>query len=334
MLSEKIMILRKQKGWSQEQLAEQLGVSRQAVSKWESGASVPDLDKILNLSNLFGVCTDYLLKDEIEENPAPVKVEVVRENAYEEITKGRKVSGSEAEEYLAIVKETSKRIAVGVSLCIFSPISLIVLGGASELKKSRISENMAGGLGMVILFLMVAVGVAILILNGMKLSKYEFLEKELLDVDTDVIEYVKTERKAQEPAFRTGIAIGVMLCIGGLIPLFGAIAFSAADFIMVCCVGLLLACVGIGVFMMICAGSVHEAYQKLLQEGDYTPELKALHKKTSFFPGIYWCTVTAIYLGWSFVTNDWDRTWIIWPVAGVLYAAVNGIIWSILKNRE
>lgn len=334
MLSEKIMILRKQKGWSQEQLAEQLGVSRQAVSKWESGASVPDLDKILNLSNLFGVCTDYLLKDEIEENPAPVAVEVIRENTYEEIPKGCKVSRSEAEEYLGIVKQVSKRIAVGVSLCIFSPISLIVLGGASELTDSGISENMAGGLGMVILFLMVAVGVAILILNGMKLSKYEFLEKELLDVDADVIETVKIEREAQEPAFRTGIAIGVMLCIGGLIPLFGAIALSAADFVMVCCVGLLLACIGIGVFIMICVGSVHEACQKLLQEGDYTPELKSLHKKTSFFPGIYWCTVTAIYLGWSFMTNDWSRTWIIWPVAGVLYAAVNGIIWSVVKNRE
>ena len=66
MLAEKIMSLRKQKGWSQEQLAEQLGVSRQAVSKWESGISIPDLDKVVNMSTLFGVCTDYLLKEDFE----------------------------------------------------------------------------------------------------------------------------------------------------------------------------------------------------------------------------------------------------------------------------
>ena len=66
-LADKIMQLRKQKGWSQEELAEKLGISRQSVSKWESGMSVPDLDKILKLGELFAVSTDYLLKEEMEE---------------------------------------------------------------------------------------------------------------------------------------------------------------------------------------------------------------------------------------------------------------------------
>ena len=63
-LAEKIMAMRKQRGWSQEELAQQLSVSRQSVSKWESGASIPDLDRIVKMSALFGVSTDYLLKDE------------------------------------------------------------------------------------------------------------------------------------------------------------------------------------------------------------------------------------------------------------------------------
>ena len=62
-LSEKIAGERKKLGWSQEELAERLGVSRQAVSKWESGQSVPDLTKLLGLSKVFGVTTDYLLKE-------------------------------------------------------------------------------------------------------------------------------------------------------------------------------------------------------------------------------------------------------------------------------
>ena len=79
-LAEKITNLRKKNGWSQEELAEKMQVSRQAVSKWEGAQTTPDLEKILALSKLFGVTTDYLLKDEIEDEEfvdepdcAPVK---------------------------------------------------------------------------------------------------------------------------------------------------------------------------------------------------------------------------------------------------------------------
>ena len=65
-LADKIIALRKKKGWSQEELAEQMNVSRQSVSKWEGAQSLPDLERILKLSQLFGVSTDYLLKDELE----------------------------------------------------------------------------------------------------------------------------------------------------------------------------------------------------------------------------------------------------------------------------
>ena len=61
--SDKLIALRKKAGWSQEELAERLNVSRQSVSKWESAQSMPDIDKILQLSSLFSVTTDCLLKD-------------------------------------------------------------------------------------------------------------------------------------------------------------------------------------------------------------------------------------------------------------------------------
>ena len=65
-LAEKIINLRKKNGWSQEELAEKLGVTRQSISKYEGAQSIPDLDKILKLSEIFGVTTDYLIKDELE----------------------------------------------------------------------------------------------------------------------------------------------------------------------------------------------------------------------------------------------------------------------------
>ncbi len=66
-LSEKIMSLRKKNGWSQEELAERLDLSRQSVSKWESGESIPTLEKIIKISEIFEVSTDYLLKDNFKE---------------------------------------------------------------------------------------------------------------------------------------------------------------------------------------------------------------------------------------------------------------------------
>lgn len=65
--SKKLQMLRKQKGYSQEYLAEQCGVSRQAVSKWESGNALPETDKLLYISELFNTSVDYLIKDDIEE---------------------------------------------------------------------------------------------------------------------------------------------------------------------------------------------------------------------------------------------------------------------------
>ncbi len=63
-LADKIIALRKKAGWSQEELAEQLGVSRQAVSKWEGAQSVPDMDIIHQMRKDFVDNTDYMLKDE------------------------------------------------------------------------------------------------------------------------------------------------------------------------------------------------------------------------------------------------------------------------------
>ncbi len=65
--SEKLMDLRRKSGLSQEQLADRLGVTRQSVSKWESGTAMPELVKLISLSDIFGVSVDYLVKDYLEE---------------------------------------------------------------------------------------------------------------------------------------------------------------------------------------------------------------------------------------------------------------------------
>ena len=122
-LADKIVENRKKNGWSQEELANKLGVSRQSVSKWESAQAVPDLKKILQLSELFGVSTDYLIKDEVEDLPAQEPALV--DNGLEETI--RNVSMEEASSFLEYNENASRLISTGVMICILSPVIMIVL---------------------------------------------------------------------------------------------------------------------------------------------------------------------------------------------------------------
>ena len=126
-LAEKIVLLRKRKGWSQEELADKLDISRQSVSKWELGASIPDLDKILRLSELFDVTTDYLLKDDVREISSNVS------EVFEEMSEpsARRVSAKEANLFMDLTEKLSGRIAFAVSLFILSPLPLMFLGGVA-----------------------------------------------------------------------------------------------------------------------------------------------------------------------------------------------------------
>lgn len=148
-LADKIADLRKKNGWSQEELANQLGVSRQAVSKWESASSIPDLDKIVKMSLIFGVSTDYLLKDSLEAGRE--SEEVMEYNTAELEMDGKAIqmiSMESANVYLELLQQVSSKIALGVSLCILSPIMLIGLTGVSDQKEGMIlSAEAQWGLG-------------------------------------------------------------------------------------------------------------------------------------------------------------------------------------------
>lgn len=116
-ISEKIMSLRKQYGWSQEELADLVGVSRQSVSKWESAASMPDIQKIIKLSEVFGVSVDYLLKDEID-LPESSKVASTTDIGADNDSHIRTVSLEEANDYIADTESTRQELP-GLCHCLF-----------------------------------------------------------------------------------------------------------------------------------------------------------------------------------------------------------------------
>ena len=228
-LADKITALRKKAGWSQEELAEQLGVTRQSVSKWEGAQSVPDMDKVVQMSRLFGVTTDFLLKDELsEEEPAPEGCD----------SPLRRVTMAEASEYLALRCAAAPRIAFATMLCILSPVPIFI--GMAE-----------------------------------------------------------------------GSDLAMILAVCGM---------------------LFLAGVGAAVFVV--TGVRWAGMQKILQSGDYAPAEKKRSQKEKALSAAYWTLAVAVYLGWNFTTEDWKNTWIVWPVAGVLYAAVLHLYRLFTKSRE
>ena len=119
-LADKITELRKKRGWSQEELAEKVDVTRQSVSKWESAQSTPDLDKILKLAEIFEVTTDELLKAEqrLEDEKSSEKNDKnEKKKICEKITRNaeeRKVTAEEAQEFLEFKEKTAPKIAMGV----------------------------------------------------------------------------------------------------------------------------------------------------------------------------------------------------------------------------
>lgn len=321
--ADKLIELRKKSGWSQEELAEQMNVTRQSVSKWEGAQSVPDLEKIIQLSKLFGVSTDYLLKDEIEPNEnesASLKTE--------EKLNVRRVSMEEANKFLAAKTQTAKTIACGVFLCIISPICLMILSVMSEKAIYNISENVAAGIGMITLLIFIANAVTLFILSSSKTSAFEFLENEIFETSYGVTGMVKERKEDYRESYTKNIAIGVCFCVLSLVPLFAAIIISEDDLFMVSMVAVMLALIGIGVNFIVKTCIIWESFDKLLQEGEYSRKKKKEKIASSKVNTIYWSVVTAGYLAYSFISYKWHFSWIIWPVAAVLYPAVISIFAS------
>ena len=328
-LADKIINERKKNGWSQEELAEKLSVSRQSVSKWEGAQAVPDLQKIIAMADIFGVSTDYLLKDEIEVKPAEVSIieeSISNRNAV-------KVTLEEANEFIEVTKKTSPKIATATSLCIISPVLLIVLAGLSEKAGSGISEFAAGLIGVVTLLCLVAIAVYLFIVYGSKTDKFEYLEYEDIETAYGVSGMVSEKKKAFESTHTNITAIGVIMCILACVPLIVAAFITEEEWIITAMVGVLLVIIATAVNMFIRVGSIWECYQMLLEEGDFTVEKKSVKKVKEGVAKIYWCIAVAIYLAWSFLTNDWGITWVVWPIAGVLFAVVSSITDAVVRSK-
>ena len=318
-LADKIIDLRKRNGWSQEDLADKLGVSRQSVSKWEVAQSTPDMNKIIMMSEIFGVSTDYLLKDSFDE---PERIEEV-----DDMPTFRTVSMKEASDFMALKEVTAQRIALGVFLCVISPILLIIMAYNQEAGKIALLESQAAGIGVMVLLILVGIGVGLFLSSGFKEKPYEYIEKEAIDTQYGVDGLVKDRREKYRNSYTWHMIVGILLCVLSAIPIFLTMfLYKNSDPYIIYAVSVLLLFIATGVFLIVKASIIWESYHMILQEGEYTVSRKLESKRNENLAAIYWGLVLAAYLLYSFLTNRWDKSWVIWPIAGVLYGVLESLL--------
>lgn len=322
-LADKIIYLRKKAGWSQEELAEEMNVSRQSVSKWEGAQSVPEMDKILMLSSIFGVSTDFLLKDELEELDG---ITISDSNV-----SVRKVSIEEASSLIEISQVGAPRLALGVFLCIMSPTVFLLLTTLQESGKSSLSSNMATFIGLAVILISVACAVGIFIFTSSNMKATDFLDTDQFELQYGVESIIREQQEKNRPSYLLQLVIGIGLCIIAALPL---LFFSDGSEIQVI-IGLIttLFLVACGVFTLVRTVTRYAIYDKILQEGDYQPQNKKSEKIIGIVASIYWTVIVTVYLAYSFVTSNWAWSWAIFPVAGVLFGGIAGAI-SIFHEGE
>lgn len=244
----------------------------------------------------------------------------------------RYVDREEAEAFIEMSKKTSIWVSFGVMLCILSPCALFYLGTLQDYSKNGISDGQIVLFGLIPLLLLVAIAVVMFCWNGMKMEKYEYMKKENFQLDAAFKEVLKQRQEQEKPKATLKLIIGILLCIFSVMPLLVVGAMFDDDLYAVYALIFLLVMVSVSIWFFIAGGSTMNSLKILLQEEEFSKERKKSQKLMDVIGGIYWPIATVIYLGWSFWTMDWGITWIVWPIAGILFGVIASICNIVQKN--
>lgn len=290
-LSENLQFLRTHRSMTQEQLAELLSVSRQSVSKWESGSAYPEMDTLLKLCDMFHIDLDTLLRGDAQQ-------------ALAEDSAG----------YDAFMTGFARRIAGAVAGIIASVGLCSAVGGLAETTGGRIPDAVCGA----IVLLGVTAAVVVLVASGIQ---YDAFCKRY-PVITDF--YTQADRDAFQRKFVWYIAGGVGAILFALAVLCLAFAFlperepyeSAAG-------AVFLLVVAGAVYALVYGGMLYDKYdiQKYNRSNAPTPEEKAKRDRVGKACGVIMILTTAVYVGLGLSRGLWDQVWWIFAVGGILCGA-------------
>lgn len=244
----------------------------------------------------------------------------------------RVITSDLARDFISNRIRASYKVGIGVALAIWSPLLLILLSNSENQVVFGI-RNGGTALGMVVLLSMVAMAVGLFIMSGVETGRYDLEKSGDFVLDHQAQSYVKIEEERYRMVKMTKITIGVVLCILSAVPLLVLGILEIGDNIMNIGVVLLLIIISIAVYLFITAGMKQSAYDILLKKGEYSEEGRRMTRRSETIGSVYWPIIVILYLYWSFTSGNWGFTWIIWPLAGLLFAAVIGLA-GLLSTRN
>lgn len=238
----------------------------------------------------------------------------------------RNITMEEVSEYLAYKRKVSKLTAFGVILCIGSIIPLLSLQALVGQNYIDMSNKVATTIGIMSLFGLIAVAVGILLkanLVGIDLDK---TSRNKLHLDDGSKRILAEDLDKYQPIYIQRVTFSVILIILSTLPLIAVSILIDNGWISLWMVNLMLLLIAFGVYVIVPTSNHYNALKDVMEFGNPISEKSKQLKRTEKVAAFYWPLVIASYLGWSLWTMAWGTTWIMWPVAAVLFAALIGFI--------
>lgn len=282
---ENLQTLRKLKNYSQEDLADKLQVSRQAVSKWESGTGFPETEKLISICDLFDCSMDELVKGKISID-----------------------SNSEKEVYDSFMNKFSRSISLAIMLILIGATLLLTILGFN------IDNDM---FGIVILLIFVVFSVPIFIVKGIEMENFKTKYPKLSNI------YSQEEIDSYNKKFAKMIAMSISIILIGVVVMMTTIALKIFDDSSTFPVSILMCFISVAVPLLVNTGIQKDKYDIEKYNKENSMYSKDELDKVGAYCGVIMLVATIIYFLISFIFNIWEISWIVFPVGGMLCGIVS-----------
>lgn len=285
---ENLQNLRKQHNLSQEELADKMQLSRQSISKWESGSAYPEMDKVLALCNIFHCSLDELIQGNLKTTNSSLK-----------------------HQYNQIINKFSRSLALAIGLILFGTVILIA---ASSYGAPYTNYGLVGFL------LLVAIASPIIVLYGIKLADFKS-KHPILDNF-----YSEAEVDNYNVTFAKLIAAGVAITLVGLVCFIALVSTNVFGTESPMPAAVFMLFVTFSTPLFVYAGIHKSKYDIKTYNHENSPKFQAESEKIGKICGSIMMIATIIFLRLGFIFHLWHICWITYPIAGILCGIVATIL--------
>ncbi len=330
-LADKLILLRKKSGLSQEELAYKLNVTRQSVSKWEGAQAMPEIDKIVEIGKLFNVSMDLLLNDNLQ-------IDETSNVKFQE-RKTIRFSTAEAQSCINNANKSKLLFAIGVLLSILSFSGFIILFELSLHYPHVIGNFYAFIFGFAIFLVLFAAATALFLSVNNNENKLINIKKSCIELDSDAKHYVLNQKQNFNKTYFIFNLVGLILCILSLFPLIFGITgdiFPALTTKRITLLCYILFFILLAVGACLCAYVKHldNVFNSLLQIENFSYAKIRLRTIKNLFLNIFYPIVIITFMILLLTLTKWYLSWLIWPVALLVNIIAFTIIQFAFNNKQ